>query len=43
MAENQQELREYVINKIGEDGQPVPDESSENYIGKAGVQYSNGD
>ena len=43
MADDQQELREYVINKIGEDGQPVPDKSSENYTGKAEVQYPNGD
>ena len=43
MTEEQQELKEYVINKIGEDGQPVPDKSSENYTGKAQVQYPNGD
>ena len=43
MAEEPQELREYVINKIGEDGQPVADKSSENYTGKAQVQYPNGD
>ena len=43
MAEEPPELKEYVINKIGEDGQPFADKSSENYTGKAQVQYPNGD
>ena len=43
MAEEAPELKEYVINKIGEDGQPFADKSSENYTGKAQVQYPNGD
>ena len=43
MAEEPAELKEYVINKIGEDGQPFADKSSENYTGKANVQYPNGD
>ena len=43
MAEEPPELKEYVINKIGEDGQLFADKSSENYTGKAQVQYPNGD
>ena len=43
MAEQQQELKEYVITKIEEDGRTVQDKSSENYTGKAQVQYPNGD
>ena len=34
MAE-EPKMKEYVINKIDEDGQPFADKSSENYIGKA--------
>ena len=41
--EQQQELKEYVITKIGEDGRTVQDKSSEDYTGKAQVQYPNGD
>ena len=33
--EQQQELKEYVITKIGEDGRKVQDKSSEDYTGKA--------
>ena len=44
MAEEQpQELKEYVITKIGEDGRTVQDKTSEDYTGKAQVQYPNGD
>ena len=43
MADDAPEPKEYVINKIGEDGNPTPDKSSENYTGKAEVQYTNGD
>ena len=41
--EQQQELKEYVITKIGEDGKTVTDKSSEDYTGRAQVQYPNGD
>jgi hypothetical protein len=41
--EQQQELKEYVITKIGEDGRTVQDKTSEDYTGKAQVQYPNGD
>jgi len=43
MAEEPPELKEYIINKIGEDGNPFEDKSSVNYTGKAKVQYPNGD
>ena len=43
MAEEPPELKVYIINKIGEDGQPFADKSSENNTGKTQVQYSNGD
>lgn len=39
----QQELKEYVITKIAEDGTTTPDKSSKDYTGKAQVQYPNGD
>ena len=41
--EQQQELKEYVITKIGEDGKTTQDKSSEDYTGRAQVQYPNGD
>ena len=37
MADDAPEPKEYVINKIGEDGNPTPDKSSENYTGKEEV------
>ena len=37
--EQQQELKEYVITKIGEDGRQVQDKTSEDYTGRAQVQY----
>ena len=43
MAEEQQELREYIITKKVGDGEPIQDKSSENYTGEASVQYPNGD
>ena len=45
MADEQQpqELKEYVITKIDENGQTTQDKSSENYTGRAQVQYPNGD
>ena len=45
MSDEQQppELKEYVITKIDENGQTVQDKSSENYTGRAQVQYPNGD
>ena len=41
--EQQQEMKEYVITKISEDGKSVTDKSSEDYTGRAQVQYPNGD
>ena len=41
--DQQQELKEYVITKILEDGTQNPEKSSEHYTGKAQVQYPNGD
>ena len=41
--EQQQELKEYVITKIGEDGKTTQDKTSEDYTGRAQVQYPNGD
>ena len=44
MAEEQQhQEKEYIITKIDENGQTTQDKSSENYTGKAQVQYPNGD
>ena len=43
VKEQQQELKEYIITKIGEDGKTVQDKTSEDYTGKAQVQYPNGD
>ena len=41
--EQQQELKEYVITKITEDGKSSQEKSSEDYTGRAQVQYPNGD
>ena len=41
--EQQQELKEYVITKITEDGKSSKEKSSEDYTGRAQVQYPNGD
>ena len=41
--EQQQELKEYVITKIAEDGKTIQDKTSEDYTGRAQVQYPNGD
>ena len=41
--EQQQELKEYVITKISEDGKTTQDKTSEDYTGRAQVQYPNGD
>jgi hypothetical protein len=41
--EQQQEVKEYVITKIAEDGRQVQDKTSEDYTGRAQVQYPNGD
>ena len=43
MAEEAPEQKEYVITKVGEDGQTTQDKSSKDYTGKAQVQYPNGD